>query len=321
MKVYVASSWRNALQPHVVEALRADGHEVYDFRNPAPGNQGFGWRQCVEEPPPWSAEVTRAVLAHPVAESGFTLDFDAMKWSDAIVMIQPCGRSAALELGWGCGAGKVTAVLLVDGQEPELMLKCADRLCTSLDELRAFLQSTAAPERDLRAEVEHLCAQRDRAVARFERIARFLAGEITTQDAVELLSGVLVQDAANAPNCAEWRGSYGDRAFSVSVQWTDGKSPHALIDEARRERDAAVAIIEGRTVAPTDHELEVHAARGGRWRTRYQVGDPALCRDGMEATEAREVRDRMRPLHAYTWWATEADGTPCAWPVEVSRGR
>ena len=78
------------------------------------------------------------------------------------------------------------------------------------------------------------------------------------------------------------------------------------------------AIIEGRTVAPTDHELEVHGARGGRWRTRYQVGDPALCRDGMEATEAREVRDRMRPLHVYTWWATEADGTPCAWP-EVSQ--
>jgi hypothetical protein len=100
-----------------------------------------------------------------------------------------------------------------------------------------------------------------------------------------------------------------------SVQWADGQSPHALIDEARRERDAALAIIEGRTVAPNDHELEVHAARGGRWRTRYQVGDPALCRDGMEAPEAREVRERMRPLHVYTWWATEADGTPCAWPV------
>jgi hypothetical protein len=85
----------------------------------------------------------------------------------------------------------------------------------------------------------------------------------------------------------------------------------ALIAEVAALR----AILEGRTIAPTDHELEVHAARGGRWRTRYQVGDPSLCRDGMEAPEAREVRDRMRPLHVYTWWATEADGTPCAWPV------
>ena len=322
MKVYVASSWKNASQQGVVAALRADGHEVYDFKNPEPGNKGFGWRQCVPEKPPWSAAKTREVLSHPMAEHGFGLDIGAMRWADAIVMVQPCGRSASWELGWGCGAGKLTAVLLVDGQEPELMFKGVDRICITLDELRAFLQSTPAPERDLRAEVARLTTERDRAVAKGQRLARFLANEVTTQDAVELLSAVLVVDAATAPNCAEWRGSYGEREFSVSVQWADGKSPHALIDEARRERDAAVAIIEGRTVAPTDHELEVHAARGGRWRTRYQVGDPALCRDGMEATEAREVRDRMRPLHAYTWWATEADGTPCAWPVvEVSRGR
>ena len=155
----------------------------------------------------------------------------------------------------------------------------------------------------------------DHAVAKAQQLARILANEVTAQDAVELLSAVLVRDAASAPNCMEWRGDYGGRGFSVSVQWADGQSPHALIDEARRERDAALAIIEGRTVAPNDHELEVHAARGGRWRTRYQVGDPALCRDGMEAPEAREVRERMRPLHVYTWWATEADGTPCPWPV------
>lgn len=37
-KIYVASSWRNSHQPAVVQALRADGHDVYDFRNPAPGD-------------------------------------------------------------------------------------------------------------------------------------------------------------------------------------------------------------------------------------------------------------------------------------------
>ena len=35
-RIYVASSWRNALQPGVVTKLRRDGHEVYDFREPAP---------------------------------------------------------------------------------------------------------------------------------------------------------------------------------------------------------------------------------------------------------------------------------------------
>lgn len=36
MNIYVASSWRCARQPAVVAALRAAGHEVYDFKNPAP---------------------------------------------------------------------------------------------------------------------------------------------------------------------------------------------------------------------------------------------------------------------------------------------
>lgn len=140
MKVYVASSWRNMQQPAVVAALREAGHEVYDFRNPTPGDHGFSWRQIRPEPPPWSAEDTRDVLASSVANHGFGLDFAAMQWADAIVMVQPCGRSAALELGWGCGAGKRTAVLLADGQEPELMLKCADRLCLSVAEVLEFLR-------------------------------------------------------------------------------------------------------------------------------------------------------------------------------------
>lgn len=138
-RIYLASSWRNEQQPFVLAALRKAGHEVYDFRNPAPGNEGFAWKQCANEPHPWSAERTREVLAHPIAEYGFGLDFAAMKWADTVVMLQPCGRSAALELGWCAGAGKRSAVLLADGQEPELMLKVADKLCTSLNELLVWL--------------------------------------------------------------------------------------------------------------------------------------------------------------------------------------
>ncbi len=32
--IYLASSWRNDLQPEVLLALRDAGHAVYDFRNP-----------------------------------------------------------------------------------------------------------------------------------------------------------------------------------------------------------------------------------------------------------------------------------------------
>lgn len=147
-RIYLASSWRNEQQPAVLAALRAAGHEVYDFRNPTENNHGFSWKQCQPTPPPWSAEQTLQVLQHPVAEQGFRLDFDAMKWADTCVMLQPCGRSAALELGWCAGAGKRSIVLLVDGQEPELMLKVADAICTSISDVLIALNAFAAFPRE-----------------------------------------------------------------------------------------------------------------------------------------------------------------------------
>lgn len=140
MKIYVASSWKNLTQPAIVTRLRAAGHEVYDFRNPAPGNTGFGWKSINPVPPPWSAKTTIEVLNHPIAESAFGLDFGAMKWADACVMLQPCGRSAAMELGWMAGAKKITIALLADEQEPELMLKMADHICTDIEDVVGLLK-------------------------------------------------------------------------------------------------------------------------------------------------------------------------------------
>jgi hypothetical protein len=127
MKVYVASSWRNDHQAKVVEVLRSAGHEVYDFRNPAPGNTGFSWRQT--ETPGYqhgdkvSAELWRRMVDHPVALDGYALDFGAMKWADVCVYVLPCGRSASFEAGWFSGQGKRLVVLALDPAEPELMFR------------------------------------------------------------------------------------------------------------------------------------------------------------------------------------------------------
>lgn len=120
MKIYVASSWRNAEQPNVVDLLRAAGHEVYDFRNP-PKASGFAWSEIDPGWQSWRAVDYRAKLAHPRALEGFRSDFDAMKWADVCLLVLPCGRSAHLELGWSAGAGKRTIILTRDGEEPELM--------------------------------------------------------------------------------------------------------------------------------------------------------------------------------------------------------
>lgn len=48
-RIYLASSWRNELQGEYVDALRADGHDVYDFKSdrahPAggPAPTAFSW--------------------------------------------------------------------------------------------------------------------------------------------------------------------------------------------------------------------------------------------------------------------------------------
>jgi len=124
MKIYVASSWRNYYQPEVVTALREDGHEVYDFKKPAPGDNGFSWSEIDPDWQNWTNEQYLQALEHPIAQAGFKSDFDAMKWADACVLVLPCGRSAHTEAGWMQGRGKPTIILLDSTVvEPELMYK------------------------------------------------------------------------------------------------------------------------------------------------------------------------------------------------------
>lgn len=143
MKVYVASSWRNELQPSVVAACRAAGHETYDFKNPAEGDVGFSWRQLPGRPrEEWDAEYfAQVVLDEPVAARGFELDMTALRAADACLLVLPCGRSAHLELGFAVGRSKLTIVLMPHLDEPELMSRMCDYVATSLDEALLCLSS------------------------------------------------------------------------------------------------------------------------------------------------------------------------------------
>jgi hypothetical protein len=133
MKVYVASSWRCQYHAEAVGLVRAAGHEVYDFRHPEPGNNGFAWSQI---DPLWKAwDPARYVqcLQDPIADAGFALDMNALAECDACLLVLPCGRSAHLELGYACGAGKQTAIWIPEPCEPELMYKMVGCLCLSAD--------------------------------------------------------------------------------------------------------------------------------------------------------------------------------------------
>ena len=138
-KIYVASSWRNTYYPEVVQRLREEGHEVYDFRNPPHGGSGFHWTDVDENAPNWSFKEYDEGLRHPLAERQFKADLEALEWADTCVLVLPCGRSAHIEAGWCKGRGLKTIVYIPKMEEPELMYKLFDAVTDSLDGLLAAL--------------------------------------------------------------------------------------------------------------------------------------------------------------------------------------
>lgn len=148
MKLYVASSWRNEYQQAVVADLRDCGHEVYDFRNPSPGDIGFHWSEIDQKWELWTPKQFIDGLTHDIAKQGFVSDFRAMHWACACVLVLPCGRSAHLEAGWFVGVGKPLFILLdpVGGNEPELMyLMSGDPVAQIHDSMVGLLESLGTP--------------------------------------------------------------------------------------------------------------------------------------------------------------------------------
>jgi hypothetical protein len=134
LKIYIASSWRNKFQPYVVDALRKDGHEVYDFMDSA----GFHWTEVDPQWQDWPQDIPKylAGLEHPCAERGFNRDMDALAKCDVCVYVMPCGVSASLEAGWACGAGRPLIVYVPSLKEPDLMVKMAYLVTDDLSAVR-----------------------------------------------------------------------------------------------------------------------------------------------------------------------------------------
>jgi hypothetical protein len=138
MRIYVASSWRNEFQPTVVAALREDGHEVYDFKD----SEGFHWYEVDPLWKSWTPDEYITGLSHHCAERGFNRDMQSLKECDVCVMVMPCGPSASMEMGWACGTGKKRVAVYIPAiREPDLMVKMAELVTASLEDIRAWVSS------------------------------------------------------------------------------------------------------------------------------------------------------------------------------------
>ena len=124
MKIYVASSWRNKYQPGVVSFLRNLEHEVYDFRNPKEGNNGFHWSEIYSKWEEWTTQQYIEGLKSPLAEESFENDITNLNTCNACVLVLPCGKSSHLELGYAIGQDKRTVIYAPEKHTtPELMYK------------------------------------------------------------------------------------------------------------------------------------------------------------------------------------------------------
>ena len=138
-RIYVASSWRNKYYTEVVARLCEADHEVYDFRNPPHGGNGFRWADIDENATNWTFNEYAEGLRDPKAERQFQADIDALNWADTCVLVLPCGRSAHTEAGWMAGSGKRVIVYIPEMTEPELMYKLFDGVVGNIDDLVQLL--------------------------------------------------------------------------------------------------------------------------------------------------------------------------------------
>jgi hypothetical protein len=150
IRIYVASSWRNTYQPSIVELLRQDGHEVYDFKAPLPGDDGFHWSEIDPNWKSWTPEAYASALESPLAERGFLSDMTALENADLCVLVMPSGRSASFEYGYWRGRMQRHGILHIPSGEPfepELMFKGATITSHVVDLLKAVNAKKAELER------------------------------------------------------------------------------------------------------------------------------------------------------------------------------
>lgn len=107
MKIYLASSWKNAAQiKDLALYLRECGHEVDAFCDTSTGRYVFSFDKLpkIENMNPMT------VLEQEPVQKAFAEDKGWIDGADAVVMILPCGKSAHLEAGYAKGSGKKLVV-------------------------------------------------------------------------------------------------------------------------------------------------------------------------------------------------------------------
>ena len=136
-RIYLATSTNNRLIDDVLAAMRAQGHDVYDFRRGE--TKIFDPARKTWTP----ADFIKALTA-PVAYRQFNADRAALDACDCVVLLTPCGNDAHAEAGYAHGQNVPVIVYLSKGFRPELMARFFNGFVATVPDL-LFALSCVVP--------------------------------------------------------------------------------------------------------------------------------------------------------------------------------
>jgi len=143
MRIYIASSWKNAETVKILaDTLRLWGHEVDCFCDESSGRYVFHWSEVLISPDKSKSELDAITfLDDESSQKAFQEDKKWIDWAECLVLLLPAGNSSHLEAGYAKGQGKKFFIL---GDFPkgefDVMYGFADGLFRSPLQLREALE-------------------------------------------------------------------------------------------------------------------------------------------------------------------------------------
>lgn len=144
VKVYLASSWKNAeLVRDIAALLESYGFEVDAFCKATDDRFSFHWSEFVDDEKELLQYDATSFLSDPKVQRAFKEDKKWLDWSNAAIMVKPCGNSAHLEAGYAKGQGKILIIYAPYGfpkGEFDVMYGFADLITDKLEEIVNFFK-------------------------------------------------------------------------------------------------------------------------------------------------------------------------------------
>lgn len=161
MKLYIASSWKNAPFLRMLALLLRDaGHEVDCFCEEQGGRYVFNADEMAVACR-WTGLTDfdyQTLLRTEQAMRAFAEDRKWLDWCDCCIMVHPCGQSAHLEAGYAAGIGKKLVILArMQSGTYDVMYGFADAILDIdnprmvdglIDELRTYEPADAGEEKE-----------------------------------------------------------------------------------------------------------------------------------------------------------------------------